>query len=311
MKQLAVISGKGGTGKSSVVAGLAALAAPVVTADCDVDAADLHLIFDPTTTRQGSFASGLLASIDPDLCSGCGRCIELCRFDAIAPDFVVDALACEGCGVCADHCPADAIALTERVAGHWYASQSRFGPLAHARLDPGAENSGRLVARVREEAKTLAGEAGLELILIDGSPGVGCPVISTITGVDLALVVTEPTVAGQHDLARVLDLTAHFRVPTLVAVNKADLHLPTRDAIIEMARARGARWVGDLPYDPAVTRAMVQGRSVPEYGPSPAADALRALWQEVRAHLDALDELTPPKAAPGSTLPAAAEETSR
>jgi MinD superfamily P-loop ATPase len=305
MKQLVVISGKGGTGKSSIVAAFAALAQPIVTADCDVDAADLHLIFRPEPLRSSGFEGGLVARIDPTLCIACGICQPLCRFDAIAPGPTgpsIDPTACEGCGVCVDNCPHGAIEESRVEAGQCFASTSRFGPLAHARLNVAAETSGRLVTRVREEASALAEDFGLSTILIDGSPGIGCPVIASITGVDLALIVTEPTVAGEHDMARVLDLCAHFRVPTLVCVNKADINETARKRILDYALSRGARWVGDVPYDPAVTKAMVQSKAIPEAGASEARDAIIELWTQVSKHLEAPDAIAPPRRS-GPPLP--------
>jgi MinD superfamily P-loop ATPase len=296
MKQLAVISGKGGTGKSSLVAAIAALARPIVTADCDVDAADLHLIFSPGTGRVGQLEGGATASIDASACVACGRCADLCRFDAVGAGHVIDPFACEGCGVCADHCPAGAITLQPEVAGEWYVSRTRFGPLAHARLGVAQESSGRLVTRVREEAAAVAEREGAELVLIDGPPGIGCPVIATITGVDLVLIVTEPTVSGYADMARVLDLAAHFRVPAAVTVNKADVYPAMRDHIHALSRARGASLVGDVPYDPGFTAAMVAGLALPELSPTggPALAAVGDLWASVWDHLQDVEHLDPP-----------------
>ena len=296
MKQLAVISGKGGTGKSSLVAAFAALARPIVTADCDVDAADLHLIFSPRIERVGQLDGGASASIDARACTACGRCVDLCRFDAVREGFVVDAFACEGCGVCVDHCPADAITLQPEVAGEWYVSRTRFGPLAGARLGVAQESSGRLVTRVREEAAALAEREDAELILIDGPPGIGCPVIATITGVDLVLIVTEPTVSGYADMTRVLELASHFRVPAAVTVNKADILPAMRDQIHALSRARGASLVGDVPYDPRITEAMVAGLALPEQSPAggPALVAIGELWARLWDHLQDVERLDPP-----------------
>ncbi|MGC8787255.1 MAG: ATP-binding protein, partial [Anaerolineae bacterium] len=231
MKQLVILSGKGGTGKTTVAAALADLASqevPIVMADADVDAANLELLLAPTKLEEHDFMGGELAVIEPAACIACGRCAEVCRFDAVMHHnglYVVDALACEGCASCFYQCPTSAIHMEEKRAGQWYRSQTRLGPLFHARLFAGQENSGKLVTLVRQKALLWARDNGAYLLLIDGPPGIGCPVIAASTGVDIALVVTEPTIAGVHDLERVLSTTTHFRVPALVLINKADLNL--------------------------------------------------------------------------------------
>ena len=287
MRELVVISGKGGTGKTSLLACFAVLAGQAVMADCDVDAADLHLVLSPTVRRRETFRSGNEAVILPELCQDCGECLELCRFGAVSRDdgdarravYRIDPAACEGCGVCVDHCPAEAIRFPERVCGEWYLSDTRCGPMVHARLHAAAENSGKLVATMRREAQAVAKAGGHGLILVDGPPGIGCPVIASITGASAVLIVTEPTVAGAHDLERVLTLCRHFRIPASVCVNKWDLNGEMTERIETLARDQGASVTGRIPYDRTVTTAQIQARSVVELG-GPAAQAVRRVWEE-------------------------------
>jgi MinD superfamily P-loop ATPase len=297
MKELVVISGKGGTGKTSMVASFAALAENrVVLADVDVDAADLHLVLEPRILRRETFVGGSKAQIKPARCTICGKCKELCRFDAVHYDgpgnaladktFRIDPLACEGCGVCAHFCPQNAIEFAPAVCGRWFVSETRFGPMVHARLRPGAENSGKLVTRIRQAAQQLAVERGLELVLCDGSPGIGCPVIASLTGASLALVVAEPTASGLHDFGRVVDLLKRLDVPGLLLVNKADLNDATTDRLEEAAWSHGIQPVGRVPYDPAVTRAQISGSTVIEVSSGPAAKAICSLWREVKERLE-------------------------
>ncbi len=287
MKEVVVISGKGGTGKTTITASLAALWKDKVIADCDVDAADMHLLLDPTIQQKSDFYSGVEAVIDGDRCTQCGKCLDVCRFHAITPDFVVDSLACEGCGVCPYFCPMDAISLVERHSGEWYVSETRFGPMVHARLGIAEENSGKLVSLIRKKAKELAEQRGLDLILADGSPGIGCPVISSITGASLVVIVTEPTVSGVHDMDRVLGLAKHFQIPAVMVINKYDLN----EEMTQITEARAKEYVapvlGRIPYDPVVTRAMVQGKTVVEFQDGAVAQAIeeigQKLWQKVKA----------------------------
>jgi MinD superfamily P-loop ATPase len=293
MKQLVILSGKGGTGKTSVAAALAHLASsemPIVLADADVDAANLELVLEPTKLEEHVFMGGQVAIIDPDLCQLCGHCHEVCRFDAIIPGedtYRVDELACEGCASCVYQCPEDAIHSEEQQAGLWFRSDTRFGPLFHAHLFAAQENSGKLVTLVKQHGRLLALDEGRDLFIVDGPPGIGCPVISANAGADLALLVTEPTVSGVHDLERILSTVNHFRVPALVLINKADVN-PLYTASIEAYCARqGIALVGKLPYDTAVTEAIVQGQPVTAYQPEgPVAKALREMWAQVRKHLN-------------------------
>jgi MinD superfamily P-loop ATPase len=293
MKQLVILSGKGGTGKTCITAALAHLASeemPIVLADADVDAANLELVLDPVKLEEHVFMGGQVAVIDPGLCQLCGGCYEVCRFEAVAPGeetYRVDALACEGCASCVYQCPEDAIHVEEQQAGLWFRSDTRFGPLFHAHLFAAQENSGKLVTMVKQQGRLLALDEGRALLIVDGPPGIGCPVISANAGADLALLVTEPTVAGVHDLERILATVTHFRVPALVLINKADVN-PTYAAKIEnYCRMQGIELVAKLPYDTTVIKAMVQGQPVTVYQPeSPVACALRETWTEVRRHLD-------------------------
>jgi len=300
MHELVVISGKGGTGKTSLVASFAVLADNLVVADCDVDAADLHLVLAPTVVREEDFSGGSRAEIDPDKCIACGQCEEVCRFGAVLLDgpaselvrttYRVDPIAREGCGVCAWFCEHDAVRFGPAINGRWFVSETRCGPMVHARLQPGGENSGKLVSVVRSEAKRIAAERGLELVLVDGSPGIGCPVIASITGADLVLAVTEPTQSGLHDLARVAELTAHFNVTTLVVVNKWDLNLPMCRQIEAEAARRGVQVAGRVRYDDAITKAQVRGLSVVEYADGPVVDDIRSTWKGITEALIQIEE---------------------
>jgi len=281
MKEITVVSGKGGTGKTSIVASFAALAKSKVLADCDVDAADLHLVLSPRVNHSEEFYGGKGARIDPEKCIQCGECRELCRFDAIGEDFVVDEFSCEGCGVCFYACPEGAVDFSERKSGDWFISDTDYGPMVHAKLGIAEENSGKLVSVVRGEARKIAEERGLDLVIVDGSPGIGCPVIASVTGSDLLLVVTEPTLSGIHDLERILKLAAHFEIPALVCVNKYDINEEMTGRIEKYCEENGLRVAGRVPYDAVVTKAQIAGVSVVEYSSSSVSKAIEKLWREV------------------------------
>ncbi len=292
VRELVVVSGKGGTGKTSLLASFAALARDAVLADCDVDAADLHLVLGPRVEERHVFSSGHDAVIRERDCTGCGDCVELCRFDAIAwadgaPSPVVDPIACEGCGVCVHLCPARAIDFESRRCGEWFISETRWGPMVHARLGIAAENSGKLVTTVRNEARRVAAASDRDLILVDGPPGIGCPVIASITGASAVLAVAEPSVSGEHDVDRVLQLADHFKVPTAVCVNRWDLNPEVADRIEHRARERGGIIAGRVRYDPSVTVAQVRGISVLELGGG-AANDIRGVFETVVASCSAL-----------------------
>lgn len=287
MKEIVIASGKGGTGKTSLSAAFASLAsaeAKTVLADCDVDAADLHLILSPAIEERSPFVSGVEARIDQGKCVSCGKCAELCRFGGILREgdsYRVD--SCEGCGVCARFCPSGAISLEPRRCGEWFRSSTRFGPFVHARLTPLAENSGKLVALVRREARETADKTGAEYLLVDGCPGMGCSVISSITGADLMVAVAEPSVSGLHDLGRLLELAGHFKVRAAVALNKHDVNLEASRSLEEDCRERGIPFLGRIPYLPDFTRAQREGKSVIEIDPSSqASEHTRNIWRALR-----------------------------
>ena len=282
IREIVIVSGKGGTGKTSLTAAFAALAKNSILCDADVDAADLHLLMQPEVKEQTDFMGGSKAVIDPDLCTGCGTCRTLCRFDAISDRYEVDPIRCEGCGVCVDFCPEQAIDFPVQRCGEWYISATRFGPMVHARLGIAEENSGRLVSLVRKETRQLAEERGLDLILTDGPPGIGCPVIAAIGGATALVIVVEPTVSGIHDMERVVDLAAHFRVPGMVIVNKFDLNVGMTEAIEQLAEKRNILVLGRVPFDPVFTRSMVQGQTLFEYGEeSPTRRVVRDIWAKI------------------------------
>jgi MinD superfamily P-loop ATPase len=289
VKELLVCSGKGGTGKTSLVASFAALSDKTVVVDCDVDAADLHLLLQPRVERQQEFKGGREAVIRQEDCMGCGACYDVCQFSAIQADYLpdgactytVDPLACEGCGVCVHFCPERAIDFPEVVSGEWFISETRNGPMVHARLGIAAENSGKLVTLVRNEARKLANERQLDLLLVDGPPGIGCPVIASLSGVDAALVVTEPTMSGMHDLERVVRLAQHFGVPVYVCINKSDINNKMTKQICDYCHNRNLTVVGKIPFDPQVTRAQLLATAVVERNSTPAAKAIKEIWERI------------------------------
>ncbi len=280
MREIVVLSGKGGTGKTSIVGSLAALAKGKVLADCDVDAADLHLLLKPAVKQENEFWSGQLAQIDEEKCTECGLCQDLCRFEAIK-DYKVDPIACEGCGFCAHICPVDAITMKENMSGHWFISDTSYGPLVHARLGIAQENSGKLVAQVRQEARRIAQEQNLECLISDGPPGIGCPVISSLSGASLALMVTEPTLSGIHDLERVLGVSRHFGVPAAVCINKYDLNEENSRRIEDYCHKQGIEVVARIPFDNAVTEAIVRGVPVVEYADGKVSREIEGLWESI------------------------------
>jgi MinD superfamily P-loop ATPase len=286
MKELVVVSGKGGTGKTSLLAAFASLAEDKVLCDADVDAADLHLIMNPVVRERHDFVSGHTALIDAGKCTQCGLCRELCRWQAIDESFVVDPIDCEGCGVCYYFCPEKAIDFPASTCGEWYLSDTRFGPMAHARLGIAEENSGKLVTLIRQEGKKLAEEKNIDLLLTDGPPGIGCPVIASLGGAAAVLIVAEPTVSGRHDMERVVQLSDFFNIPAMVCINKFDLNSDQAEAIERFAREKNVAVIGRIPFDPVFTQAMVQGQTVIEYdGRSRGAEAARQIWENIVRHL--------------------------
>jgi MinD superfamily P-loop ATPase len=292
MRQIVVLSGKGGTGKTTVTAALAHLASEdpgtrAILVDADVDAANLELLLAPQIVETHEFVGGQTATITADVCSGCGLCAEVCRFDAVRVDnglYTVDAMACEGCAACKTQCPNNAITLLPQISGRWFSSTTRYGPLFHARLSPAQESSGKLVTLLKQQACAHAEEENYPLMIVDGPPGIGCPAIAAVSGADLVIVVTEPTAAGIHDMRRVLDLTAHFGIQSLVCINKADLYPAGTDTIIEYCQQNGQPVIGQLSFDLSITEAMVHGQTITAYLPdSPISHALRAIWQDAWA----------------------------
>jgi MinD superfamily P-loop ATPase len=285
MRELVVISGKGGTGKTSLLASFAILAGNAVLADCDVDAADLHLVLSPTTRERHDFYSGYEAVIDPRTCRGCNACIDHCRFGALVeteyagrPVVRVDPHVCEGCGVCVQVCPRGSATLKQKLCGTWMVSETRAGPMVHARLGIAADNSGKLVTEVRKSAKRIAEAEHRDLILVDGPPGIGCPAVAAFGGSSGALIVAEPTVSGCHDLERVLTLAKHFHVPASVCINKWDINADLTEKIEEAARAAGATVAGRVRYDPGVTKAQMSAHAPVEID-TPCADDIRGVWR--------------------------------
>jgi MinD superfamily P-loop ATPase len=307
--ELVIISGKGGAGKTSVAAALAALARPVVLADCDVDAPDLHLIARPRVEQEHEFSGGREAEIDAERCLGCGSCADACRFDAIrerpgsngdATTYEVDPFACEGCGACVPACPSGALSFEPVINGAWLISDTRFGPMAHARLHPGGENSGKLVTLVRREARALAGRLDLPLVLVDGSPGVGCPVIASLTSADLALVVAEPTLSGLHDADRVLQLAEQLRIDAVLSVNRWDLNPRLANRLESMALAHGATPIGRVREDQVIVDAQVQALAATELDGAGAAADLHDLWDRLKAMIPTLECESAPERTPGA-----------
>lgn len=281
MKELTIISGKGGTGKTTITASFAALAKNVVLADCDVDASDLHLILTPQILETEKFSGMKIANKDKEKCISCGLCKENCRFDAIDEDFNIILHKCEGCAVCEYVCSENAIEMVDRDSGESYISNTRFGPMAHAKLNIAEEASGKLVAVVRNNAKKLAEKYVKDLILIDGPPGIGCPVIASITGVNLVLIVTEPTLSAIHDMQRILDLAEHFQIKAVVCINKFDINVKNTKKIIDYCNSKNLEIIGKLPYDNITTKAMIEGKSVVEYSNNEFSKILVKMWKEI------------------------------
>lgn len=289
MKQIVIISGKGGTGKTILTGAFAALAENKVIADCDVDAADMHLLLNPEIKEKQLFKSGVTAFINMDKCVRCRKCLKLCRYEAIHYDaedmkFFIDEISCEGCSFCSNACPEQAIEMRENETGDWYISSTRLGTLVHAKLGIGEENSGKLVALVREKAKEVAKKQNSEWIIIDGPPGIGCPVIASITGIDCALVVTEPTLSGLNDASRVIDVANHFKVPVKLIINKYDLNLKMTQTIEDYCANNNISLLGKIPFDEEVVKAMVNGKTIMENATNETTEIIRGIWQQVASH---------------------------
>lgn len=286
VKQITILSGKGGTGKTTITASFAVLAKNTVMTDCDVDAPDLHMLLHPQVLETQEFRGAKLVVIDEAKCTKCGLCRENCRFDAITESLEVDPFSCEGCGVCTIVCPTEAVTLKERISGHAYVSRTKYGFMAHALLSPGESNSGKLVSLVRQNAKTIAEKEKSDLILIDGPPGIGCPVIASVTGVDAGLIVTEPTMSGIHDLERALQLLRHFDIPPFVCVNMYDINKENTEKIARFCEENDVKVTGKVSFDPVVTEAMVNGKPVVTYAPqSDVAKEIGKMWEKILSAL--------------------------
>jgi MinD superfamily P-loop ATPase len=285
MKQIVIISGKGGTGKTVITATFAALLKNKILADCDVDAADLHLLLDPVIKKRHVFRSGMTAIIDKDKCIQCGKCIKLCRFSAINKNFTVNGISCEGCNFCSFACPVGAIKMEENISGEWFISHTRFGPLVHAKLGIAEENSGKLVSLVRKQAKELADKNQADWIIIDGAPGIGCPVIASFSGIDYAIVVTEPTLSGLHDADRIINTAKHFGINTKLIINKYDLNPAITEKIELYCSVNKLDLLGKVPFDKTVVESMVKGITIPEHTAGPAKKALEKILNNLQKKL--------------------------
>jgi len=282
-----MLSGKGGTGKTTITASFAELAHDIVIADCDVDAPDLHMLLHPEIMKTQEFKGPKLAVIDRTKCIECGLCQNSCRFGAINANLKIDPFSCEGCGVCVIVCPEEAITLQERISGYAFISKTKYGTMSHARLNPGEANSGKLVTLVRQNARQIAEKEICNLILIDGPPGIGCPVIASVTGVDAGLIVTEATMSGIHDLHRALQLLNHFKISPLVCINKYDINRENTEKIVSFCENNKVYVVGRIPFDPIVTEAMVAGKTVVKHSPeNVVSQEIENTWKRVLSALN-------------------------
>jgi MinD superfamily P-loop ATPase len=290
MKQMVVISGKGGTGKTVMTACFASLSRKAVLADVDVDASNLHLLLQPEVQERHVFQSGQKARIDREKCTGCGLCLPACRFDALTEDGTgrvsVETFSCEGCGVCFHVCPAQAVTMEISISGEWYVSQTRYGPLVHARLGIAQENSGKLVTEVRKKAREIAEKEGRDLILMDGPPGIGCPVIASLTGTNLALVVTEPTLSGIHDMERIFNLARHFKIRTACCINKYDIDPNNAAGIERWCGEQAVPLVGKIAFDRQVMESVMRGIPYVEYASNSSAEEIRRMWLSLLSLID-------------------------
>ncbi|NPV02954.1 MAG: 4Fe-4S binding protein [Brevinematales bacterium] len=281
MKEIVIISGKGGTGKTMITGALSALIQNKVITDCDVDAANLYLILQPETLATNTFVGGKKAFIEQGSCTRCGICRDICRFDAITPDFKIDPILCEGCSFCANACPELAIEMKENISGEWYVSGTRFGPFVHAKLGIGEENSGKLVTILRKEARKIAAEQNADWIITDGSPGIGCPVIASITGASMAVVVTEPSLSGKNDAERVIALAGKFKIPVCLVINKYDLNEELSNEMEGYFKNMGVIVLGKIGFDEAVVNSIVNGKTVIEYARGKTSEKLELIWKRL------------------------------
>jgi len=286
MKEIVIISGKGGTGKTSITASFAYLGKKdVIVADCDVDASDMHLLMQPKENEATDFYSGVLAVIDHNKCIKCGKCAEVCRFDAIPiidKKYKIDPLSCEGCGYCARICPTDAISMDMQNVGHWMISEIKTGTkMVHAKLGIGADNSGKLVAKVKNEAKALAEKEGKQIIIVDGSPGIGCPVVSSLSGASYVVLVTEPSVSGIHDLKRVYELVKKFGIKAGCIINKADINKAKSSEIHKFLQRENIELIAEIPYNENFTKAMTMGKTIVEFDNGKIKQIIEKSWEKI------------------------------
>ncbi len=281
MRQIVVISGKGGTGKTILTASFAALAKNKIMVDCDVDAADLHLLLHPTVKEHHEFESGKTAKLDKKKCKQCGKCITVCRFDAVSDDFLIDPISCEGCGLCGLICPVGAITMEENIAGEWFISNTQYGPFVHAKLGIAEENSGKLVAKIRQVSKEIAERDKLDYVIVDGPPGIGCPVIASLSGMDCAVVVTEPTLSGLHDAKRVIEVCTHFKVPVKMVINKYDHNIYMTQEVEAYCRSGGIEIVGKILFDSSIPKTLVKGITAVEGASEEVAKEIKDIWGRI------------------------------
>jgi len=290
MKQIVIISGKGGTGKTIISASFASLAQGKVMVDCDVDAANLYLLLHPEIQDSHSFSAGMRARIIQDKCTRCGECIDACRFLAISEgqdaEITIDPLSCEGCSVCSHICPVEAVEMVKTISGEWFVSQTKYGPFVHARLGIGEENSGKLVTEVRKKAKEIAEKNSLDFVIIDGPPGIGCPVIASLSGTDMALIVTEPTLSGIHDMKRVAQTAHQFKILTACCINKYDINHENSAEIEDWCQNNSIPLFGKIPFDEEVTHSMVQLIPLPEYSNNAASKEIKNIWEKIQKYFN-------------------------
>jgi len=286
LRQIVVISGKGGTGKTVLTASFATLAKNKVMVDCDVDAADLYLLLHPKILEKHDFIGGKTASLNIDKCVQCNECVKVCRFDAIKKNgktVIIDPISCEGCGLCSYVCPASAIRMEENISGKWFISDTKYGPFVHAKLGIAEDNSGKLVAKIRQEAKNIAEKEHLDYIIIDGPPGIGCPVIASLSGVNCALIVTEPTLSGMHDAERVMEVVRHFKIPVKLVINKYDLNISLTEQIEAFCKEKKVPVIGKIGFDKAVVESIVRGKTVVEYADGGIKNEIIKIWETIQS----------------------------